>query len=393
MCMKNDTVMQSQAASGGTVLIGGDTCPIGRNTPYFADGDAVTLFGDLLDEFERADLSVVNLECPLTDADTPMAKSGPTLRAPSRCVAAIKNAGIGVLNLANNHILDHGPAGLESTLRVVEAAGIATAGAGRNRDEARRILIRDAGGVRIGILGVAEHEFSIATASSPGANPLDLIDIVRNITAHKKEWDYLIVLLHGGNEGYPLPSPRLMDTCRFLVEQGAKAVICQHSHCVGCYEDYCGGHIVYGQGNFVFDSSAPPSGWNEGVLVRLCLSEKSASRMELVPFEQSGEQPGARKKTPDAARATLNAMTQRSERIQDATFVQEQWRQFCRNAEHYYLSTVLGHGPLLGRLNRYGHVVRYLLSKKALLGVQNVVRCEAHREVLETIFEQFSPRS
>ena len=393
MCMKNDTVMQSQVPSGGMVLIGGDVCPTSADAPCFVDGDASTLFGDLLEEFRKADLFAVNLECPLTDESSPIAKRGPTLRAPSRCVAAIKKAGIGVLNLANNHILDHGPTGLESTLRVVEAAGIATVGAGRNRDEARRILIRSVGGIRVGILGVAEHEFSIATAVSPGANPLDLIDMVRNITAHKKEWDYLIVLLHGGNEGYPLPSPRLMDTCRFLVEQGAKAVICQHSHCVGCCEEYRGGHIVYGQGNFVFDSSAPPSGWNEGVLVRLCISEKSTSRMELVPFEQSGEQPGARKMTPDAARAMLNAMAKRSETIQDATFVQEQWRQFCRNAEHCYLSTVLGHGPLLGRLNRYGHVVRYLLSRKALLGVQNVVRCEAHREVLETIFEQLSPRS
>jgi poly-gamma-glutamate synthesis protein (capsule biosynthesis protein) len=264
-------MVESQIPSGGTVLIGGDICPTSADTPYFVDGDAAMLFGDLLEEFQKADLFVVNLECPLTDESSPIVKRGPTLRAPFRCVAAIKKAGIGVLNLANNHILDHGPAGLESTLHVVETAGIATVGAGRNRDEARRILIRSVGGIRVGILGVAEHEFSIATAISPGANPLDLIDIVRNITAHKKEWDYLIVLLHGGNEGYPLPSPRLMDTCRFLVEQGAKAVICQHSHCVGCCEDYRGGHIVYGQGNFVFDSSAPPSGWNEGVLVRLCI--------------------------------------------------------------------------------------------------------------------------
>ena len=85
--------------------------------------------------------------------------------------------------------------------------------------------------------------------------------------------------MHGGNEGYPYPSPRLMDTCRFLVEQGANAVICQHSHCVGCYEEYRGGHIVYGQGNLIFDASIPPPGWNEGVLVRLHISENGNSQM------------------------------------------------------------------------------------------------------------------
>ena len=69
-----------------------------------------------------------------------------------------------MLNLANNHILDHGPQGLESTLQAAEAAGIATFGAGRDREEAAAILVRTVGGIRIGILGVAEHEFSIATA-------------------------------------------------------------------------------------------------------------------------------------------------------------------------------------------------------------------------------------
>ena len=35
---------------------------------------------------------------------------------------------------------------------------------------------------------------------------------------------------------------------RFIIEQGARMVICQHSHCAGCYEKYQNGHIIYGQG-------------------------------------------------------------------------------------------------------------------------------------------------
>jgi len=370
------------------ILIGGDICPRGADLQSFEQGDTVGIFHDLLDDFKAADLVIVNLECPLTDVNSPISKCGPALRASAACIAGFKDTGISVFNMANNHILDHGSQGLESTLQVVRDAGFATLGAGQNIEEARKILVQPIGGIRIGILGVAEHEFSIATDTAPGANPLDLIDIVRNITTHRAEWDYLIVLVHGGNEGYPYPSPRLMDTCRFLVEQGANAVICQHSHCVGCYEDYCGGHIVYGQGNLVFNWPDPPPGFTEGVVVRLCIAVSGKSKMELLPCFQSHRQTGVTKMKPAAAQALIKTIAERSRSIQDATFVKTQWQQFCNTKEQAYLSAVLGHGPLFQRLNKHGTVGRYLYSEKTLRRTHNIIRCEAHHEILNTIFEK-----
>ena len=93
------------------ILIGGDVCPRSAVLPCFESGDAVGIFHDLLDDFRAADLSVINLECPLTDVDSPIPKTGAALRAPSACISALKNTGIHVLNLANNHILDHGASG------------------------------------------------------------------------------------------------------------------------------------------------------------------------------------------------------------------------------------------------------------------------------------------
>lgn len=370
------------------VVIGADVCPTGASLPSFREGNASAIFDDLLEEFQRADLSVVNLECPLTDQNTPIRKHGPVLGAPSVCIETLKNAKIDVLSLANNHILDHGVTGLESTLRAAEAAGIATVGAGRNLAEARRILIKTVAGVRVGILGLAEHEFSITTTSAPGASPLDIIDVIRNITAQRECIDYLIVLLHGGNEGYPYPSPRLMDTCRFLVEQGAGAVICQHSHCAGCYETYHGGHIVYGQGNLIFhySSASGDRGWTEGFLVRLSIDGHRAER-EIVPFVQSRGEIGARKMDALNCRSFLSELSERSERIQDEEFVQQRWQQFCAERRNYYLSTVLGHNRILRRLNRNGRLVKLLYSSSALLGLENIVRCEAHREVLEAVLK------
>jgi len=125
-------------------------------------GDARGLLNDLLPEFERADLMVANLECPLIGEPSPIMKTGPIFGAPGDCIKAIKNAGIGVLCLANNHILDHGGAGLINTLKVCAQEGVETVGAGKNLAAAGRIVVRDCGGVRVGLLAAAEHEFSIA---------------------------------------------------------------------------------------------------------------------------------------------------------------------------------------------------------------------------------------
>src|SRR3972149_116562 len=261
------------------VLIGSDICPTAENIPWFANGDAVGIFHDLLDDFKSADLSIVDLECPLTDQDHPIPKRGPCLKAPPSCAQTFRNANIHVLNLANNHILDQGAIGLKDTLEAAMAAGLDTVGAGRNLAEARRILVKDVDGLRIGILGLADHEFSIATAKTYGANPLDLIDFTRQLAAERDKFDYLIVILHSGIEYYQLPSPRLKETCRFLIEQGANAVICQHTHCVGGYEEYRGGYIVYGQGNLIFDyNKIQDRSWTEGVLVRLSIARPKEAK-------------------------------------------------------------------------------------------------------------------
>jgi poly-gamma-glutamate synthesis protein (capsule biosynthesis protein) len=255
-----------------TVLIGADICPIEANTQYLIRGDTETLFHDLLPEFEAADLVLANLECPLIERPSPIRKTGPTFGEAPSCINGIKAGGIDVLCLANNHILDHGAAGLANTLKVCAEAGIATVGAGRNLAEARKILIRELGGVRVGILAVAEHEFSIATRDSWGANPLDPVDVVRNVRAQWDQFDYLIVLVHGGDE-FLVPSPRIKETCRFMIEMGANAVLVQHPHVLGGYEEYQGGHIVYGQGALLMDEAIyrDRKSFHEGFLVKLLI--------------------------------------------------------------------------------------------------------------------------
>lgn len=370
-----------------SVIIGGDVCPLGRNLPYFKQGNAKSIFNDLLEEFENADLSIINLECPLIEKWTPIVKNGPVLGAESACINCFKKAKIDVLNLANNHIMDHGPQGLKNTLRICSEAEISTVGAGKNFEEARRVLIRKSDKIRIGILSVAEHEFSIATKNSWGANPLDLIDFVRNVENQKQDFDYLVVLLHGGNEHYPYPSPRLKDTCRFMVEMGANAVIVQHTHCPGCYEEYKNGHIVYGQGNLIFDKPNGANSFYQGFLVKLLITEKLNSTMEIVPSVQSKSHPGARKMEKKEEQLFLESLKKRSMRIADNGFVRAEWLEFCKNRKESYLSKLLGYNRFFSKLNKKGLLLKYFYGDRALTRIQNVVCCEAHREVIETIFK------
>ena len=427
-----------------TVIIGADLCPIEGNQAYFQRGDAVSLFHDLLPEFSAANLVVANLECPLIRQNSPIPKTGPTFGAPEDCITGIKNAGIHALCLANNHILDHGEAGLQNTLRICAASGIATVGAGSDLDAARRILIRSLGDVRIGILAVAEHEFSLATRTTWGANPLDLVDFVRNIKQHRDQFDYLIVLVHGGDE-FLVPSPRIKDTCHFLVEMGANTVIVQHPHVLGGYEEYLGGHIVYGQGALLMDEAIyrdRPS-FHEGFLVKLTLdpppvtsalpeSQRSfpatahregrgqgevgaaipyvpsaapatsltpslplaprpwgrsvTAAMELIPFLQSAPVPGARRMNPEAEREFRQRISARSQAIQDVAFVEAEWLKFCQQHRRGYLHGVLGHNRYLRKLDFGGWISKLIHSRRSLLGTRNCVLCETHREALHTIF-------
>ena len=115
-----------------SILIGGDICPMGRIQNAFIEGNADEIFHDLLEEIVGADLSVVNLECPLISQETPIAKAGPVLGANSSCVRGFAAAKWNVLNLANNHIFDHGTMGLRETIDTIERAGMSVVGAGMN---------------------------------------------------------------------------------------------------------------------------------------------------------------------------------------------------------------------------------------------------------------------
>jgi len=354
--------------------------------------DGKQLFGDLSEWIRESDLALLNLECPLTSRGKPLTKTGPNLKGSSSVLQAVKQTGFSLVGLANNHILDYGADGVQDTIANLDYHQIGYFGADESLAKARKFHIRTVNGVRIAFCGMAEHEFSIAEKDSAGANPLDIISFQRELEEQQGAYDVLIVLLHGGAEHYPYPTPDLQKTCRFLVECGASAVVCQHSHCAGCHEYYRGKPIVYGQGNFFFPKTqSMTEPWSQGLLLKLCFNMDSNSnkvKMELFPTLQTVST--VREMPLEMKTRFLKDYNIRSNNVIDENFVRDRWTEWCMVKMDQYIPLLLGYGRIRRRIYR-------LLRKKCLernqrrfLVMKNIVSCETHRETIQMILKSLS---
>lgn len=373
------------------IIICGDICPTPDMEALFISGDARGLFKNLLDIFNQADLVVGNLECPLTDAGNGIVKCGPVLKGRKACINVLQTAGFNVLGLANNHIRDCGDEGVFSTLESCRASGIMTVGAGANAAQAGHPLVANIAGWKIGIMAFAEHEFNAAEADQGGANLFNVYDSFDNIRRLRTLCDYLFVLYHGGIEHYVYPSPILQKKCRKMIDAGADLVLCQHSHCVGTTETYKNGAILYGQGNTVFGYRRNSPAWNEGLIVKISLSENMSLKVTIEYLPIMANSTSIELMPQDQARPFLEAFFMRSQNITDQKFVNFSWQCFCESQQAHYLPLLFGLGRILNYANRKlrNRIVKLFFSKKRIRITMNLIRCEAHNEVVQTILDKY----
>lgn len=370
------------------LLIGADLVPTRSNQELFCAGDANSLLGDELQSILKgAQFRIFNLEVPLTDVESPIEKCGPNLIAPTAAINGYVAMGVNLLTLANNHILDQGIQGLSSTRNVLEERTIPYLGVGETLKEAAKPYIFAFNNKIIGIYACAEHEFSVATEKSAGANPFDPLESPDHVKALKEQCDYVIVLYHGGKEHYRYPSPGLQKNCRKLVEKGADLVVCQHSHCIGCEEKYLQGTIVYGQGNFLFDDSNKDE-WKTGLLIRL----EDDFTISYIPLAKSGCT--VRLADRESWDEIMTQFAQRSEYIKDENAVQQEFELFAKSMQQEYLSKFLPDAGLLAKIAiklTGGKFLKWKVTKtfssKVRRRIQNYIECEAHNELMVQILK------
>lgn len=371
------------------ILIGADICPTKSNLESFASGDIKSLIDEKLQKLLlEADFTIFNLEVPLVDSANPIIKNGPNLIAPTNTINGIKTMNPHFFTLANNHIMDQGIVGLHSTMRTLNEAGISYAGVGDTPEEAAKPFIFELGSKKIGIYCCAEHEFSIVTKHSPGANPFDPLESPDHIAKLKEQCDYVIVLYHGGKEHYRYPSPNLQKTFRKLAEKGADLVIAQHTHCVGCQEIWKGTTLVYGQGNFLFDM-ADNEYWNSSLLINVQFDDEAETpTISYIPLVKANHR--ANVAVGREAESIIDGFEKRSGEILNSEIVEKKYTEFAEASLQNYLGTLYGAKNkkfLIKALNKLSKSKyrKFILKRNyglaESIAIQNMLECEAHREL------------
>jgi hypothetical protein len=233
------------------IVVAGDWGPVG-DYGDFPPGGAEAMYGNVLPVIRASDLAIVNVEGPLSEQGKPIAKEGPALRRRPEAVAALECAPFQVACLANNHIMDYGPAALRDTQKLLRTHGIRSVGAGLSRSEALAPLVVPIGDARIGIVNFCEGED--ATAATRGAGVFGweigtVTDAVRNL---RPAADVLVVIAHAGREYVPAPPPYLQKAFRRIARAGADIVVGHHPHVPQGIEIFDGVPLVYSLGNFIF---------------------------------------------------------------------------------------------------------------------------------------------
>jgi len=363
------------------IIIGADIVPTQSNFVLFSNSNVTTLLGDeLFSLLNSVDVRIFNLEVPLCDKQDPIQKFGPNHIAPINTVNGIKAINPTLLTFANNHILDQGEKGLKSTKEILNKHKIPFIGVGNNLSEASKPFILEQDGAKIGIYACTEHEFSIATENTSGANPFDPLESFDHIQSLKEKCDYVIVLYHGGKEYYRYPSPYLQKVCRKMVQKGADLSICQHSHCIGCFEQYRNGTIVYGQGNFLFDDCESEFD-KTSLLIKVSISDKF--QVDYIPIMKVGN--GVRLAEGQVYEKILSSFRKRSLAILKKGFIEQQYSKLALKNLDSYLQRFSGFSKWLSHIDRRllnGMFMNKKYNKKQLFAIQNYIECEAHRELI-----------
>ena len=374
------------------ILITGDFYGGDRLEEQVLRKDYDLIFNDFLPIIRKADIAITNLEAPLLKIGSPIKKTGPAIKVIPETINAIKYAGFNILTLANNHIMDYGEVGLQSTLRLCVENNIESVGVGETYIEASQTLFKKVNGLVIAFINMTENEWSTTNSETPGAHPLNPIANFYKIKEAKGKADFVVVIVHGGHEMYHLPSPRMKETYRFFVDAGADVVVGHHTHCFSGFEIYNESPIFFSLGNFLFESKEKKSDlWYSGYAVRFQLNKDNKISFDIIPYKQNYHSTGVRLLTNEEKIYFDREIENLNSVIHDDLLLRSRLNEFIETElSKTYRSFLEPFSSLPVRVFQKLGVLPGLLSKKKKRLYLNLVRCEAHRDVLIKILNDDS---
>jgi hypothetical protein len=269
-------VVHQRPAAGPTKLLcaAGDVGFSGQLVDPGAGGRGLDEVADVVGS---ADLAFANLETMLTP------QAGDVLfAAPPAAARWLADAGFGLVNLANNHALDHGSDVFASTGQALGEAGVEILGLGASVAEARRLQVTDLGDLRVGWLSAArtrEPQDAEAEAFFWEYDPQELRQAVEEAG---NQVDVLVVSIHMGYMYVDYPHPGQRREALKLLTAGADLVLVHHAHVVQGIEVTAEGVVCHNLGNLFMD-------WTEGSLVgEETFEEQRSGGLFLIELDRLG---------------------------------------------------------------------------------------------------------
>jgi len=305
------------------IIITGDFCPT-----HLTHSDPKKAYGDLYDEFNNCDLFITNLEGSLFKGKA-RKKQGPNLYIDKKYLTLLNLNSDVVCCLANNHSYDFGLEGLNQTCYMLSKENITCLGV------IRKPFVTDG----IAIFNMCEDE-----GGGDDIFTYDIISLLREIKEYPKEKK--IIILHGGNEGFPYPNPDQQKLSRFLIDSGVELVVWHHNHMPSTYEEYNGKMIYYGLGNFLFKNAYSNLGY-------FVIYDTKTGKSKVKGYTLSDE-----RIKPCSIESTLNEINKADWK--------DKWRIFAS----------------MEYRDRYERWIKIFANSNAWADTLNFYQCESHRRLI-----------
>lgn len=274
----------SSGAADASLCIAGDWAPIRAFQPLI-ENEPEKIYGDLLPVIRSVDLSIVNLEAPLSDLGSPVCKSGAVFKGRRKHVQGLCAVPFDVVTLANNHMFDFGLEAFRDSLDCLDENHIRHTGAGMSGQEAGKPLVMDINGLKIGIVNFSEGEDLTAADNGPGVMGWDLESVIQTVKTLREKTDFVLVIGHCGIEYIPFPPPYVANAFKQLADAGADLVIGHHPHVPQGISFHNNIPICHSLGNFVFYQETDLKFRKIGYMVKVGLNKNALVSLELIPYQ------------------------------------------------------------------------------------------------------------
>lgn len=198
-------------------------------------------FEKVLPIFQEDDVTIVNLEGPLTNGGKRVEKQF-AMKGMPEYTEILKKGSVEAVSLANNHSYDYGTEGYKQTKEVLNQARIGYSGEESN-------LYIEIKGIKIALIGAKGWDNSKTTKEK----------LQKRIVEASGKADLVIVMFHWGSEGKFYPLKEQQDLAYYVIDQGVDLVLGSHPHVIQGIEKYKGKSIVYSLSNFSFGGNRNPS--------------------------------------------------------------------------------------------------------------------------------------